>query len=204
MVRSILVLYFHPRSERSHANRRLMRAAEGLNDVTVADVYAEYPTYDIDVDREQERLAAHDVIVMQHPVYWYSAPALLKEWIDLVLEWGWAYGPGGDALHDKIYLHAVTAGSATAAYSAEGRNRFDLRALFAPFEQTALLCGMVYLPPFALFEATTEIEEASLNAHVSSYARLLRSLRDDSLDMDKAVVARSLTELFDEDPVTQA
>lgn len=196
MSRSILVLYAHPRTERSRANRRLKRVAEGLDDVTVVDLYAENPTYDIDIDREQARLEDHDVIVVQHPVYWYSVPALVKEWIDLVLEWGWAYGPGGHALSGKLYLHAVTAGGQHAAYSAEGRNRLDLRGLFAPFEQTAMLCGMVYLPPFALFDANDQTEPAVLDAHAAGYARLLKALRDDTLDLERALTLRGLSEIF--------
>lgn len=204
MARSILVLCFHPRAERSRANRRLRRAAEGLGGVTVADLYFEYPTYDIDVDREQARVAEHDVIVMQHPVYWYSAPALVKEWIDLVLEWGWAYGPEGKALDGKIYFHAVTAGGDRAAYSVEGRNRLDLRALFAPFEQTAMLCNMLYLPPYALFEANNTLDAEVLDANAAGYAKLLRALRDETLDLDEAAALRGLSELYDDAKLAKA
>ena len=65
----------------------------------------------IDVRAEQELLVSHDVIVSQHPFYWYSSPALLKEWQDLVLEHGWAYGRGGTKLTGKILFNAITAGS---------------------------------------------------------------------------------------------
>jgi len=196
MPSSILVLYVHPRSERSQSNRRLKRVAEGLERVTVADLYAEYPTYEIDVDREQARVAAHDVIVFQHPVYWYSAPALLKEWIDLVLEWRWAYGPGGDALAGKIWLSAVTAGGAQAAYGPDGRNHHDLRELFSPFEQTAILCGMTFLPPFALFEANDRRDRAVLDAHAAGYAKLLRDLRENVLDPNTVSDLRGLSEKY--------
>lgn len=196
MQRSILVIYTHPRTERSQANRRLKRVAEGLNNVTVVDLYAEYPTYEIDVDREQKRLEKYDVIVFQHPVYWYSASALLKEWIDLVLEWHWAYGPGGDALNGKIWLNAVTAGGSQATYAPEGRRRQDLRALFSPFEQTAMVCGMTFLPPFALFDANDQRDRAVLDAHAASYARLLRDLRDDTLNISDVVGERSLADRY--------
>ncbi len=197
MQRSILVLYAHPRTERSQANRRLKRVAEGVDGVTVADLYAEYPTYEIDVDREQERVSRYDAVVFQHPVYWYSAPALMKEWIDLVLEWRWAYGPGGEALRGKLWLNAVTAGGAQAAYGPEGRNRLDLRALFSPFEQTAMLCGMTYLPPFALFEANNRRDRSVLDAHAAGYAKLLRDLRERTLDIEAASGLRGLAGLYD-------
>ena len=196
MSRSILVLYAHPRTEASRANRRLKRVAEGIEDVTVVDLYATYPTYDIDIDAEQARVSEHDVLIFQHPVYWYSSPALVKEWIDLVLEWGWAYGPGGLALDGTIYLHAVTAGGDHAAFESTGQADFDLRDLFAPFEQTALLCKMRYLPPFALFDANDGTEAERLDAHASGYARLLRALRDETIDIEAAATVRSLAPLY--------
>ena len=52
----------------------------------------------IDVHAEQKLLLDHDIIIWQHPFYWYSAPAIIKEWMDLVLEHGFAYGENGRSL----------------------------------------------------------------------------------------------------------
>ncbi len=182
MPRSILVLFAHPAQHRSEAHLLLARVARGVDGVTFADLYEEYPRFDIDIDREQARLAAHDVLVFQHPVYWYSTPALLKEWQDLVLEYGWAYGTGGTALRGKLFLCAVSAGGPVEAYDAQGYNRFPLRTLLSPLEQTAWLCGMTYLPPFALFAAHRASQGAALALHAARYRRLLEALRDDRLD----------------------
>ena len=182
MPRSILVLFAHPAQHRSEAHVLLSRVARGVAGVTFADLYAEYPRFEIDIDREQARLAAHDVIVFQHPVYWYSTPALLKEWQDLVLEYGWAYGQGGTALRGKIFLCAVTAGGPVEAYGPAGYHRFPLRVLLSPIEQTATLCGMIYLPPFALFAARRASRGATLALHAARYRRLLEALRDGRLD----------------------
>ena len=84
--RRILVLLAHPSLDRSEANRPIADAIAGIEGVTLVDLYAEYPDFQIDIDLEQQRLLAHDVIVFQHPLYWYSTPAILKEWQDLVLE----------------------------------------------------------------------------------------------------------------------
>ncbi len=182
MPRSILVLFAHPAQHRSEAHVLLARVAQDVPGVTFADLYAEYPRFEIDIDREQARLAAHDVIVFQHPVYWYSTPALLKEWQDLVLEYGWAYGKDGTALRGKIFLCAVTAGGPVEAYAAQGYNRFPLRTLLSPLEQTANLCGMIYLPPFALFAARRASQGAALAIHAARYRQLLEALRDGALD----------------------
>jgi glutathione-regulated potassium-efflux system ancillary protein KefG len=185
--RRILVLFAHPSLERSEANRPLAEAAAALSGVTLVDLYAEYPALEIDIDREQKRLLAHDAICFLHPLYWYSTPAILKEWQDLVLEHGFAYGAEGIALQGKLFFSALTAGGSGSAYCAEGYNHFSIRELLRPLEQTAILCGMTYLPPFALFGARTAVEEGRIAAHVADWTRLLGALRDDRLDLKRAV-----------------
>ena len=92
----------------------------GLEGVTIVDLYAEYPSLDIDVAREQQRLLAHDVIVLQHPFYWYSSPAIIKEWQDLVLENGWAYGPGGTRLAGRYLMSAISTGGSAGSLPPRG------------------------------------------------------------------------------------
>lgn len=184
--RRILVLFAHPTQERSEVNRPLADAASGVPGVELVDLYGEYPTLAIDVDREQARLLAHEVLIFLHPLYWYSTPAILKEWQDLVLEHGFAYGSSGTALQGKVFFSALSAGGPEPAYCAQGYNHFSIRELLRPLEQTALLCGMVYLPPFALFGARTAVEEGRLEAHVRDWVRVLEALRDDRLDLGAA------------------
>lgn len=174
----------HPALRRSRVNRRLMAAAHGLDGVTVNDLYQNYPDFDIDVVREQHLLLAHDVVVMQHPFYWYSTPSILKEWQDLVLEHGWAYGQGGNALKGKWLVTAVSAGGAESAYSIGGSNRLTVRQLLAPIEQTARLCGMTYLPPFVV-HGTHALGEEDIDRQASDYKRFLEGLRDGRLATDR-------------------
>jgi glutathione-regulated potassium-efflux system ancillary protein KefG len=174
----VLVLFAHPALQKSRVNVRLAAAARDVAGVTFHDLYEEYPNFQIDVAREQELLLAHDAIVFQHPFYWYSCPALLKEWIDLVLEYGFAYGPDGDKLRGKLLLSALTTGGAEHSYHREGHNRFTVRELLAPFEQTALLCGMTPLPPFVVHATVRVLNDAELDRHATDYARVLSALRD--------------------------
>lgn len=181
--RQVLVLLAHPSLDRSEVNRPMADAVRSLDGVTLSDLYAEYPDFQIDIDREQAQLLAHDVIVFQHPLYWYSTPAILKEWQDLVLEHGFAYGSGGTALHGKIFFNALTAGGLEAAYCAKGYNHFTIRELLHPVEQTAALCGMIYLPPFALFGSRTAVEEGRIDRHIGDWVRLLEAVRDNRIDI---------------------
>jgi len=194
----ILVLFAHPRPDRSEVNVRLAEVARHVDGVTVVDLYAEYPSFEIDVDREQERLLAHDVIVFQHPVYWYSSPALLKEWQDLVLEHGFAYGSEGRALEGKIFLNAVTCGARREVYTEGGGYSHELREYFAPFEQTALLCRMRYLPPFALFAAGHAADEDRLERHSADYGRLLAALAQGRIDIERAEGELTLSDNLDD------
>ncbi len=183
-----LVLFAHPSPGHSWANRHMADAARTIPGITFVDLYALYPRFDIDVEAEQRRLIAHDAIVLQFPLMWYSTPPLLKLWQDLVLEHGFAYGTGGTALAGKSMLCAVTAGADQGAYSPEGLNRIPLRTLLTPLEATANLCRMSYLSPFVLFGAIKTDTERR-DAHVESYRTLLEAMRDDRLDL--AAVARS-------------
>ena len=125
--RRILILFAHPAYQKSRAQRQLLAAVQDLEAVTINDLYEEYPDFNIDVAREQELLLAHDVVVFQHPFYWYSSPAILKEWQDLVLEYGFAHGSGGTALAGKIALTAISSGGGLDAYGKEGFNEFTIR-----------------------------------------------------------------------------
>lgn len=183
--RKILVLFAHPALEKSRVNRILIRDIQGLEDITFHDLYEAYPEFDIDVKVEQQLLVAHDVIVFHHPFFWYSTPSILKEWQDLVLEHGWAYGREGNALRGKLMFNALTSGGGEAAYQKDGYNRHTIQELLAPIAQTAALCGMDYLPPFAA-HGTLAMREPEMRDHAADYRRILEALRDGRIDLEAA------------------
>lgn len=177
----VLLLFSHPALQSSRVHTRFLEAARLLAGVTVNDLYQEYPDFDIDVPREQALLEAHSRIVLQHPLYWYSTPALLKQWQDLVLEHGWAYGRAGTALRGKQVLSVVTVGGREEAYRATGLNRRTVRELLAPIEQTVRLCGMSYLPPVVM-HGIHQKSEAEVAALVPDYVRVLQAFRAGELE----------------------
>ena len=182
----ILVLFAHPAFKRSKINAVLRSAVEGLEGITFHDLYAHYPDFLIDVDHEQRLCEGHDIIVFQHPFYWYSTPAIIKEWMDLVLEHAWAYGSAGTALAGKITFQALTAGGAVKDYRADGLNRYTIRELTRPFHATANLCGMKWLPPFGVLGIHRGLPDEERDRHAEQYRRTLIALRDGRLDLDKA------------------
>ncbi|MEJ2547688.1 MAG: NAD(P)H-dependent oxidoreductase [Gemmatimonadota bacterium] len=192
----VLVLFAHPAQEKSRVNRILVEGIRDLPGVTLHDLYEEYPELDIDVSREQALLLGHDVIVLQHPFFWYSTPAILKEWQDLVLEHGWAYGSSGTALRGKRMLNAITTGGREVAYARDGHNRFTMRELLVPLEQTARLCGMRYLAPFVV-HGTLGMTREQAERHASEWRRTLEALRDDRVDVERAAGVTRLNADFD-------
>lgn len=192
----ILLLFAHPALEKSRVHRRLLQRLPRLPGLTLQDLYEAYPDFDVDVRREQELLLAHDLILFQHPFYWYSTPALLKQWQDLVLEHGWAYGSSGTALRGKQMASVVTTGGSASAYGREGLNRLTVRELLAPIEQTARLCGMEYLPPY-LVQGTHRMTDADIDAVATRYAATLEALYDGRVDIDAWRSASSLDALVE-------
>ena len=198
MSNKILVLFAHPSQHRSEVNLPLMRATTDNSAVTVVDLYAEYPSLDIDIEREQQRLRDHDIIVFMFPLYWYSTPSILKEWQDLVLEYGFAYGHDGKELHGKRLLCAITAGGLEDAYRHQGYNHYTIRELLRPIEQTATLCGMIYLPPYALFGSRTAQEDGRVKAHIDCWCRILEDLIEEKTPVDEMMEAEKLNYCFPE------
>src|SRR5262249_20339350 len=144
------VLFAHPAYHRSRANRAMAEAVRDVEGVTFHDIYEAYPDMLIDVAYEQNLLLRHDALVLQHPFYWYSAPALITEWQALVLTHGWAYGEKGYAVDGTIWMHALPTGGGDDSYAPEGSNRFTSAELLRPFEATAHLCRMQWRDPFVM------------------------------------------------------
>ncbi len=175
MPNKILILFAHPRFESSANNSLLVSQIPAKPEITFHDLYELYPDFNIDIPNEKALLTSHQIIIWQHPFYWYSAPPLLKQWIDLVLEFGWAYGPGGNALEGKIIFNCITVGGQRSAYSREGYNRFTVAELLTPLYQTANLCKMEYLPPFAM-HGTHRLTREEIENSARNYVILLEKL----------------------------
>ena len=161
---STLILVFHPHlKDGSRVNARLLAelTAQGEDDIIVRDEYAEYPNFSVNADTEHELLEAADRVILQFPFYWYSSPALLKEWEDEVITAGWAYA-GAHALKGKELKLVVTTGSDAAKYRKDGEYSHTMEELLSPFEVVAYKVGMNYAEPF-LVQGTATIGDAELD-----------------------------------------
>ncbi|BCM25999.1 NAD(P)H-dependent oxidoreductase [Methyloradius palustris] len=180
MSNKVLVIFAHPSFETSRMNRALISVARECENVTVHDLYETYPNQFVDVACEQKLLNEHDVLVMQHPLQWYSCPPLMKSWLDNVLTTGWAYGPGGSALEGKYWVHAITSGGPEFMYQRGGYNNFSMAELLRPFEQTADFCSMHYLRPFLTHEVL-RLEDEDIKQQAEQYRQWLLAITQGNL-----------------------
>ncbi len=180
---NIYLLAAHPAWRESRVNRKLMQAAQGLrrgqtqDQLQVQDLYSRYPDYSIDVTAEQAALEKAQLVVLLHPIQWYSMPALQKLWVDDVLTYGWAYGDGGNKLQGKDLWLVATTGGPEASYHPQGYNRYFFDAFLPPYEQTAALCGMRFLPPLILHGAHA-VSSDVIEKHVATFSQRLQSYPD--------------------------
>jgi len=168
----ILVIHAHPYPRHSRAVRALLEAIETMSGLEVRSLYDLYPDFDIDVAAEQDALARSMLIVLLHPLHWFSVPGLLKQWFDKVLERGWAYGGAGRALEGKHCLWAPTVGSDAETFQPGRTNLRLFSAYVDPIEQTARYCGMQWEEPFVVFGTLTMADAALAAAGTSLRARL--------------------------------
>ena len=179
----IVVIVAHPELEQSRVNHRLMQAALGRQAsaprgrVEVRDLYALYPDYLIDVPVEQAAVAAARLVVWQQPIHWYGMTPMLKLWVDDVLAFDWAYGPGGTALRGKDLWLVASTGGPQDSYRPDSYNRYFFDAFLPPYEQTAALCGMRFLPPFVVHGAH-KVGDAEIDAYAETYGAKLMSYPD--------------------------
>jgi len=170
----IYLIAAHPHWRESRVNLQLLKAAQATPGVEVNDLYQTYPDYLIDVKAEQARVANADLLVLLHPIQWYSMPALQKLWLDEVLDYGWAYGVGGTALQGKDLWLVATTGGPEASYHPKSYNRYFFDAFLPPYEQTAALCGMRFLPPL-MFHGARSAAQDEVQAHVEVLRQRLSS-----------------------------
>ncbi len=170
----VLHLVFHPNLENSsRVNKIWKESIEASGKVAKSrDLYKEYKDFKVNAEKEQKDLVEHDKIVIQFPLYWYSTPALLKQWLDDVLTYNFAYGEEGDKLEGKELQLIISIGGDNQAYTKEGHNNFSVEEFLRPLQQTATLCKMVYLKPLHMHGANV-VKEDEIKTYAEKWVNSL-------------------------------
>ncbi|MBV7528516.1 NAD(P)H-dependent oxidoreductase [Chitinophaga sp. sic0106] len=193
----VLITFAHPALEKSRMHAHLVPMIRNMQGITFNDLYEKYPDLDIDISREQDLLARHDIILMQHPLYWYSAPAIMRQWQDLVLEHGWAYGHSGKALKGKYISNIISTGSQEKEYQKGGRHGFPLEHFLLPFIQTAVICKMTYVSPYNIY-GVHRMDKSDIIEEVQKLRAMLEILKAPDFDLATLDSISNLNELIKE------
>lgn len=141
-MKKVLVISGHPNLSQSVANKTIIEQLEsGLNSVEIRKLDMLYSNKQIDVAAEQQALLSAELIVWQFPFYWYSMPALMKQWLDDVFLHGFAHGSTAK-LGGKKLIISISTGAPEVAYQENSVMKHTMEQLLAPFESIAALCKL--------------------------------------------------------------
>ena len=171
----ILVIATHPNIKESRVNKVWIEELKKEKNITVRfldEIYKDHKI--IDIEKEKKFLEKAERVVFQFPFYWYNMPALMRDYFDKVFEYGWAYGPNGNALKEKEFLVALSVGAPEYSYMGGSYNNFTITELLRPLEATANALQMVYLPYFALFDIP-RLSDDDIKASTKNYVKHLNN-----------------------------
>ncbi|MET3209187.1 UNVERIFIED_CONTAM: putative NADPH-quinone reductase [Paenibacillus sp. PvR008] len=169
-----LVILANPNIEDSRVNRRWKQELSKYpEEITIHEIYKEYPNWSIDVLKEQKLLEAYSHVIFQFPLHWYSYPPLLKKWLDDVFTHGWAYGSKGDKLKGKKLGIAMSIGDKKENYSPTGSVSFTVDEVIAPFKASAVHVGAIVLPYFSIFGASFQASDEEINQSAKDYIKYI-------------------------------
>jgi len=142
---NVLILLAHPNIGNSVGNKTIINTVKGMPQVSIRDLSKLYPDFNINVKAEQKAVAKADLIILQYPIYWYNMPPILKQWFDMVLTYGFAFGTGSK-LSGKSIMASVTAGSPEHVYQ-----KGDMENILLPIKASAKFCSLNYLEHIASY-----------------------------------------------------
>ena len=82
-MKNVLIISGHTNLAASVANKTILETLnERLPEAEIVKLDELYPDFKIDVEAEQQKLLRADIIVLQFPLFWYSAPSILERWME--------------------------------------------------------------------------------------------------------------------------
>ena len=153
-MKKVLIISGHPDLKKSNANKTILEEIEKLlPEAEIRKLDELYPDYQIDIAAEQAALEKADIIIFQYPVHWYSVPALLKVYIDKVMEHSWAYGSKGNALKGKFFIASMTVGGPEKEYQHDGKVTYTMDEFMAFIKRYTVTCKMEFKKLFCTYGA---------------------------------------------------
>ncbi len=154
MKKKTLVIMAHSNPNDSKINKRIKETLKDQEHIIYKDIKSLYENFDFDVAKEQGDLVNVDKVIFQFPLYWFTAPSILKQWTDEVFTYGFAftYDKNGTwktlKLQDKQFQMIVTIGASEEEYEQMG---VKVKECLTSYSVTAYSLGMKELDPFLLY-----------------------------------------------------
>lgn len=144
-MKNVVVISGHTDLKSSVANKTILETlATRLPEAEIVKLDELYPDFQIDVEAEQKKLLRADIIVLQFPVFWYSAPSLLERWMEETFKHGFSHGSTGDKLKGKKLVLSFTTGAPEEMYSPDGAMGYAIDDFLPCFKAMCRLCQMQY------------------------------------------------------------
>lgn len=179
----VLIISGHTDLAASVANKTILETLnERLPEAEIVKLDELYPDFKIDVEAEQQKLLRADIIVLQFPLFWYSAPSILERWMEETFRHGFSHGSTGDKLKGKKLVLSFTMGAPETLYSHEGAMGYMIDEFLACYKATCRLTqmeysGSVYTCGVSYGNRTTpELIEQQKNVSVAHAERLIKLL----------------------------
>lgn len=149
----ILLLFSHTYWADSKVNRALLESAKTLENVTIHNLSTAYPNGAINIESEIALLQKADKIIFQFPLFWFSTPAIMKEWQDKILT-HILYGKNPKLLAHKKFGIITTAGGDETSY--DGHHGYNLNTLLSPINYAFSYCGCEVQEAYCIYKAKVE------------------------------------------------
>jgi len=161
---NILIVSGHTDLNNSVANKNILNQLKEKLPNAEFDLLSElYPNYQIDIEKEQNKLLKADIIVLQYPLFWYSMPSILERWLEEVFKHEFSHGSTGDKLKGKKLIVSLTTGAPEEAYSKEGRMGHEIDDFLNPIKVTCKECQMELLGIVKTYGVSYQIRNKKSN-----------------------------------------
>lgn len=148
----------HSNPKDSKINKKIKETLQNEEGIVYKDIKSLYSDFNFDIKKEQEDIINADKIVFQFPLYWYTAPSILKQWVDDVFAYDFAFTYAEDNswqalnLVGKEFQMIVSIGGDKEDY--EGIN-IKISDCLHSYSTTALVLGMKELDPYYIYGVDT-------------------------------------------------
>lgn len=145
-MKNVLIISGHTNLAASVANKAILEVlARCLPEAEISRLDTLYPDFKIDAQAEQRKLVKADIVVLQFPVFWYSAPSILERWMEETFQHGFSHGSTGDKLKGKKLILSFTTGAPEEMYGHDAPTGYAIDDFLPCYKAMCQLTRMEYV-----------------------------------------------------------